>query len=449
MKEAKMAEQGKVSMVVPCYNKVKWIGAMLDSVIAQEWDNIELILVNDGSTDGTREVIAEYEPRLRARGYEVVIIDQENGGCCKAVHTGLLCMTGEYMCIIDADDELDPRYVSTMAGWLESNAEYDYCICDYLQITLGKDGKLNKPHYRFRGPEDSYTPEFFLCNDLNKAAWAFLTRMSYIRKCRLIDTFYFETRGSYEPSFFIPLSIYGGKMKHFRIPLYYYNSYAEGMAHNRTFERLSYYWSEYHRVVLIMLGRMDKTVLDKYKRRYFANLSVFYTLKIHMRGSVSLVGGQSKTEYLRRSYMYTVNNWFNVDISYEDICEKTDCVCRAVELALTGTRQQFADLPPGGKIIAYGALGKSAANLLPLLDGTALSPAELWDKAGDGAAVRKPDFAALTARDTVLVLPASAAVVAEVSDALADSPARVLYKPEVDDYLAQLLFPQLADAELC
>jgi hypothetical protein len=87
--------------------------------------------------------------------------------------------------------------------------------------------------------------------------------------------------------------------------------------------------------------------------------------------------------------------------------------------------------------------------LLPLLDGTELSPSELWDKAGDGAAVRKPDFAALTARDTVLVLPTSAAVVTEVSDALADSPARVLYRPEVDDYLAQLLFQQFKGAVLC
>ena len=70
-------------MVVPCYNKVEYIGEMLDSVIAQKWDNIEVILVNDGSTDGTREAIAEYEPKLKTRGYETVIIDQENAGCAE------------------------------------------------------------------------------------------------------------------------------------------------------------------------------------------------------------------------------------------------------------------------------------------------------------------------------------------------------------------------------
>ena len=48
------SQQGKVSMVVPCYNKEKYIGAMLDSVLAQKLDNIELLPINDGSTDGTR-----------------------------------------------------------------------------------------------------------------------------------------------------------------------------------------------------------------------------------------------------------------------------------------------------------------------------------------------------------------------------------------------------------
>ena len=64
-----MKTQGKVSMVMPCYNKVDYIAEMFDSIISQEWDNIELILVNDGSTDGTREVIAEYEQRFSARGF--------------------------------------------------------------------------------------------------------------------------------------------------------------------------------------------------------------------------------------------------------------------------------------------------------------------------------------------------------------------------------------------
>ena len=124
--------QSKVSMIVTCYNKVKYIGEMFDSIISQEWNNIELILVNDGSTDGTRDVITEYESKFYKRGYDVVIIDQENEGVCAATKAGLSCITGKYVCIVDADDELDPKYISTMAGWLEEHNDTDYCICDAI-----------------------------------------------------------------------------------------------------------------------------------------------------------------------------------------------------------------------------------------------------------------------------------------------------------------------------
>lgn len=78
-----------VSMVVPCYNKVNYIGEFFQSVYDQVWDNIELILVNDGSTDGTREIIRQWEPRFVRRGYSVQIIDQENRGVFGAIKAGL------------------------------------------------------------------------------------------------------------------------------------------------------------------------------------------------------------------------------------------------------------------------------------------------------------------------------------------------------------------------
>ena len=111
--------QSKVSMVMPCYNKVDYIGEMFQSIVDQVWNNIELILVNDGSTDGTREVIAKWEPKFKERGYEVVIVDQENAGVCAAPKAGLERISGGYVSVVDADDMLAREYVSVMAGWLE------------------------------------------------------------------------------------------------------------------------------------------------------------------------------------------------------------------------------------------------------------------------------------------------------------------------------------------
>ena len=96
--------QSKVSIVVPVYNKIEYIDMMLKSVYDQLWDNIELILVNDGATDGTRERLTEWEPKFRDRGYEVVITDQENQGISVAVRNGMLCMSGVFFCSVDCDD---------------------------------------------------------------------------------------------------------------------------------------------------------------------------------------------------------------------------------------------------------------------------------------------------------------------------------------------------------
>ena len=72
-----MEKQPLVSMIVPCYNCEKWIGRLIESVISQTYDNIELIVVNDGSTDRSGEIIDFYEQKVTDRGYKFKSIHQE------------------------------------------------------------------------------------------------------------------------------------------------------------------------------------------------------------------------------------------------------------------------------------------------------------------------------------------------------------------------------------
>lgn len=440
--------QGKVSIVVPCYNKEQYIGATLDSIIAQEWGNIELILINDGSTDGTRGVIASYEQKLRARGYEAVIVDQENAGACAAVKAGLDRITGEYMCLIDADDELDPKYVLTMAGWLEEHEEYDYCSCDYLTLRYENGVKHKNAFQSHLWPQESYTPEFFLCNDPSKAVWAFLARVSYTRKCGLTEIFYTDTRGSYEPSFLIPFTVFGGHMKHFDLPLYYYNDDVGGLSQDKDFEKKNIYWREYHRVVLLMLDRIPKNILDIYKKKYLAALSSFYTLRLLFLFSMQMKCDEAIIENLRNELLSYINNWLSVTprISFDDICEYPTDVCRAAELALNGMWSSVA-VPPT-RIIGYGALGKSAKRLLPLLEGTAWQPTELWDKNGNDIIVKTPDFDSLNKSDAVLIFPIASEIIDEVKRNSEKKGARILYWNIIDNWnhignlFASIRFPQ-------
>ncbi len=86
-----------ISVIIPSYNAAAYVGEAIDSVLAQAYDNIELILVDDGSTDHTAEVARQYADSLR-------YIYQENGGIGAARNTGVRASSGNLLAFLDADD---------------------------------------------------------------------------------------------------------------------------------------------------------------------------------------------------------------------------------------------------------------------------------------------------------------------------------------------------------
>ena len=95
----------EVSVVVPVYNKAPYLAACLESVLAQTLPSLELICVDDGSTDGSREILdrfAERDPRVK------VICHDRNRGAAAARNLGLDAANGEFVQFTDADDLLDP-----------------------------------------------------------------------------------------------------------------------------------------------------------------------------------------------------------------------------------------------------------------------------------------------------------------------------------------------------
>ena len=91
-----------VSICIPAYNSEKWIGATIKSALAQTWDNKEIIIVDDGSTDNTLQIIREYESNI------VKVITQENSGACIARNNALNNAQGDFIQWLDADDILAP-----------------------------------------------------------------------------------------------------------------------------------------------------------------------------------------------------------------------------------------------------------------------------------------------------------------------------------------------------
>ena len=111
----------KVSVIVPVYNLEKYIGRCLDSLINQDFDRYEIIVVNDGSTDNTGKICDEYSDK-----YDFVkTIHKSNGGVSSARNEGIKAAQGEYVMFVDGDDYVTSDYISTM---YQCQIEYPECL---------------------------------------------------------------------------------------------------------------------------------------------------------------------------------------------------------------------------------------------------------------------------------------------------------------------------------
>ena len=101
-----------VSIIIPAYNVEKYIGATLESICRNKLDNVEIIVVDDGSTDNTRQTVEECLERLNPPHYKV--IRQENKGVSVARNTGIDNAVGKYLIFCDGDDLCYPNLVEAI-----------------------------------------------------------------------------------------------------------------------------------------------------------------------------------------------------------------------------------------------------------------------------------------------------------------------------------------------
>lgn len=117
----------KISVIVPVYNKKDYLEQCIDSVLSQKYGNLELLLTDDGSTDGSGEICDRYA----AKDGRVRVFHQENGGPTAAAMTGLREATGDYYTFVDSDDYVSKDMLEKMAGCL-TGREGEIVCCNHV-----------------------------------------------------------------------------------------------------------------------------------------------------------------------------------------------------------------------------------------------------------------------------------------------------------------------------
>lgn len=162
-----------ISVIIPLYNKETIIERSLQSVLSQDYDDFEIVVVNDGSTDRSTDVVRTInDTRIR-------IIEQENGGPSKARNTGVKYAKGDWIIFLDADDELLPGALKRFRCAIERNFSFSFFACSFYN-RIG-DSLALKYHYTEGYLSNLYKSAFF--GRFLPRAGAFICKKQILLNC--------------------------------------------------------------------------------------------------------------------------------------------------------------------------------------------------------------------------------------------------------------------------
>lgn len=127
-------KEPKVSVIIPIFNAEKYLEKCIDSILTQEYSNLEIIIINDGSMDNSERICKDY-CEIDER---IMFLNQKNQGVSYTRNQGILKSSGEFIVFIDADDYIEKEYIKNMVNRM--NDEVDIVICNYNIVN--KEGNV-------------------------------------------------------------------------------------------------------------------------------------------------------------------------------------------------------------------------------------------------------------------------------------------------------------------
>ncbi len=143
-----------ISVIIPVFNVEEYLDKCLESILTNTYRDLEVICVNDGSTDRCPEILRKW----KERDLRVIIVNQENRGVVRVRNSGLDAATGEYIAFVDSDDWIHPRYFESMLDCMEKTGA-DMVVCGCRKFEPGEEFEIDpdlKPGYRRLTAQEFY-----------------------------------------------------------------------------------------------------------------------------------------------------------------------------------------------------------------------------------------------------------------------------------------------------
>lgn len=262
-----------VTILSPVYNGEKYIERFLLSILDQDYSNIELILVNDGSTDNTSSIVEKYKDKLNDKLSNFKYIKQDNLGASGALNNGLKYVKGKYLTWPDSDDKLTPNSISMKVDFLEQNLEYGYVRTEALAYS---ESDLSKPIYRIKRNDNNNKKEnlfydFLFDKGIYYCDGCYMTRTDSFKKSNGGMSIYISRWGQ-NFQMLLPISYYE-KCGYINKVGYIYYERSNSHSHNQKnyIEYINKY-NGYEDIILNVLNNMDIenkiNLINKVKIKY-------------------------------------------------------------------------------------------------------------------------------------------------------------------------------------
>lgn len=124
-----------ISVIVPVYNMEKYLQECVDSILGQSYENIEILLVNDGSTDHSPVICEDY----KRADHRIQVLHKKNGGLMSAWIYGVKASKGEYLCFVDSDDWISPQMIENLAKEIRGDCKEVICSNYVIEKTEKKE----------------------------------------------------------------------------------------------------------------------------------------------------------------------------------------------------------------------------------------------------------------------------------------------------------------------
>jgi glycosyltransferase involved in cell wall biosynthesis len=264
--------QPKVSVVVPLYQNARYVGSALRSVFAQTWQDFEIIVVDDGSSDNGPDIVRAFADQ------RVSLIQQPNGGIANARNTGFASARGTYIALLDSDDCWRSDKLQRHVDHLDRNPHIGLSLSASSMIdTDGVDlGLVQRPA---AGP---YSPRDILCRNPVGNGSAPVIRATALDRVRFFDTerqrmcwFDEDLRRVEDVEFFLRLAVGGCEFGAIDEPLTVYRINPLGLSANIDAHMAS--WLAFRRKVKLYAADLEAEAGDEaeaYMRRYLARRAV-------------------------------------------------------------------------------------------------------------------------------------------------------------------------------